>query len=70
MKELIDIRIKNNMTQQDMADFLEVSFSYYTKIEKGLKTPSYNFLIKLKKKFPELDMNIFLIINNTNSVKK
>lgn len=68
MKELLNLRLRLKWTQEQMAKYLEVSFSYYSKIESGVKTPSYNFLIKVKEKFPELDMNIFLCAHNTKSV--
>lgn len=68
MDSLIKQRIKINFTQQEMANKLGVSHSYYSKLENGNKTPSYNFLVKVKKEFPELDMNIFLDNNNTKSV--
>lgn len=59
MKELFELRKKHNYTQKEMAIYLEVSISFYAKVENGVKMPSYNFVQKIKKRFPEFDTNIF-----------
>lgn len=59
MKELIDLRKKLNYTQKEMAEYLGVSVSYYAKVENNSKLPSYNFIMKIKKIFPECDTNNF-----------
>ncbi|MGG7191167.1 helix-turn-helix domain-containing protein [Clostridium paraputrificum] len=35
-----------------MADKLGTTLSFYTKVELGVRNPSYNFLIKFKEAFP------------------
>ena len=59
MKDLAFIRNKLNLTQAEMAEKLGVSFSYYQKIENGYKPPSYNFINKFIKIFPDTDISIF-----------
>lgn len=49
---LSHFRIKNSFTQKDMADKLGTTLSFYTKVELGVRNPSYNFLIKFKEAFP------------------
>lgn len=53
------VRIRNNLTKNEMAKLLGFSESYYEKIEKGERKPSREFLYQLKKNFPKIDMNIF-----------
>ena len=59
MKGLASIRKKLNLTQAEMAEKLDVSFSYYQKIENGYKQPSYNFINKFTEIFPDTDISIF-----------
>lgn len=40
-----------------MAKMLEVSISYYSKIESGYRTPSYEFMLKLKVKFTDVNID-------------
>lgn len=56
---LKEFRESLGITQAKMASELQVSFSYYSKVEQGFKTPGFAFLKKLKAKFPEYDMNGF-----------
>lgn len=42
-----------------MAEKMNISKSYYEKVEKGFKKPGRGFLEKFKETFPEGDMNIF-----------
>lgn len=55
--ELILFRKNRNMSCEEMARELNISLSYYWKIEKGERNPSYNFLDKLKKIFPEINID-------------
>lgn len=63
MKDLLKLRKKLNFTQQEMAEYLDVSISFYAKVENNTRMPSYNFIMKIKKKFPEFDTNIFFANN-------
>ncbi len=53
MKTLVDFRLKKSFTPTEMSEKLGVTLSYYRKIEKGTRNPSYNFLKKFKTVFPE-----------------
>ncbi len=54
-----------------MAERVGISESYYEKIEYGDRSPSYNFLTKFKRAFPESDTEeIFLSQNHTLCVDK
>lgn len=50
---LVDFRNKKKLTQREMANLLGTTLSYYSKIELGLRNPSYNFLDKFKKQFKD-----------------
>lgn len=43
--------IKNDLTQQEMADKLEISKSHYTAVELGKVDPSVSLLEKFAKEF-------------------
>lgn len=59
MKFLQEFRKRKNKTQQEMADILGVSKSYYEKIEYSNREPSREFMEAFKRAFPDFDMNIF-----------
>lgn len=40
-------RLSQDMTQQDLADLVSVNRAYLAEIERCVKEPSYNFLMKL-----------------------
>lgn len=49
-------------TQNEMASLLEITLSFYSKIELGLKNPSLKTIKKFKEAFPTANVdNIFLI---------
>ena len=70
MNYLKDLRKSLNLNKKEMANKIGISVSYYEKIESGERYASRNFLIKLKQKFPQFDMNIFFSQQYTNSVSK
>nr|WP_319218493.1 helix-turn-helix transcriptional regulator [uncultured Trichococcus sp.] len=59
LKVLVKLREKYSLTQVEMAKRIKVSISDYTKTEGGFKTPSFNFIQKVKNTFPEVDANDF-----------
>lgn len=64
--KLSDFRKEQKLTQVEMARHLDVSFSHYSKIEAGIRNPSYNFLVSFKEKFPDAQVdNIFFKENRT-----
>ena len=65
-QNLIALRKNNKMSVAGMAGVIGISESYYEKIEHGTRAPSYNFLVKFKKAFPNEDAEqIFLSQNHT-----
>ena len=52
--ELERIRNGMNLNQKQMAKIIGISTSYYYKIEAGYRFPSYSFLKKFKKAFPNI----------------
>lgn len=48
---LVNFRNEKMLTQKEMANLLGTTLSYYSKIELGLRNPSYNFLDKFKTQF-------------------
>ena len=59
MNELKKFRENLGFTQNEFADSIGISASYYIKIELGDRKPSREFITKLKNKYPEFDTNKF-----------
>ncbi len=59
MEILKKFRLNRNYTTLQMAEKIGVSKSLYEKVELGIRKPSREFTSKLKKEFPEFDVNIF-----------
>lgn len=49
---LVEFRTETSQTQQKVAITMEISLSFYQKIESGIRNPSYNFLCVFKEKYP------------------
>ena len=63
---LVDFRNSKKLTQKEMAEKVGTTLSYYSKIELGLRNPSYNFMEKFKANFGDACVDeIFLRKNNT-----
>ncbi len=60
---LSEFRSLKDMTQHQMSSVLGISFSLYSKIEAGARNPSYNFILRLTKEFPDANPNE-LFFNN------
>lgn len=69
MKILKDFRESIGKTQQEMADELQISKSYYEKIESGERSVSRELIDRIKERYPIIDLNIFLNKNHTKCVK-
>lgn len=54
---LVNFRNCLGLTQQEMAKYLGSTLSHYSKIELGIRNPSYNFLVKFKEKFPDVKID-------------
>ena len=61
MKCLKEFRISLGYTIQQIAISMGVSKSLYEKVEMGFRKPSSSFISKLKKTYPQFDINIFFI---------
>lgn len=59
--ELQKFRVKNKLTQEQMATKLNVTFSHYKAIEYCQRNPSFELLRKFKTEFPKANVDkIFL----------
>lgn len=47
IERLIELRTRNNLTQEDVANLLKVSRTAYSNYEKGIREMSYESLVKL-----------------------
>lgn len=63
---LSDYRKSLKLTQQEMAERIGVSYSHYSKIEAGIRNPSYNFLVSIKNEFPQLNIDDTFFLNTFN----
>ena len=59
MNTLVNFRNLNKLTQKQMAERLGITLTLYSKIELGLRNPSYNFLVKFKQAFKEADEALY-----------
>lgn len=60
-EKLIEFRKKKKLTQREMSELLEITISFYSKIELGVKNPSLKIIKRFKEKFPKANIeNIFL----------
>lgn len=59
-KTLKQIRIRHKLTQLQLSNKLNISRSYISEIEKGIKTPSYDVLKKYSNEFKVPVSIIFL----------
>ena len=49
-------RLKNNLTQQEMADKLDITKIHYCRIETGANDPSFGLMEKFEQEFEYDDM--------------
>lgn len=54
---LKEFRLQKNLEQKQIAKEIGVSASYYCKVEQGVRNPSYMFMSKLKKRFPDVNID-------------
>ncbi|MFH5812107.1 helix-turn-helix domain-containing protein [Companilactobacillus sp. FL22-1] len=57
MEILKELRNKSGMNQRDMAKILNISYSHYVKLENNFVNPGFKLIKKIKKEFPEVDLN-------------
>jgi len=51
--KLAEFREALGVSQDDIANLLGVSRSYYEKVEQGNRNPSYNFIKKFVEQYPQ-----------------
>lgn len=68
MKTLKEFREAIGKTQEEMANELEISKSFYEKIESNERKPGRELIERIKQKYPLIDVNIFLNLNYTKCV--
>lgn len=64
MEQLRRFRNSLGLTISQFASNMNVSKSLYEKVECGARKPSREFITKLKKTYPQFDVNIFFISQN------
>ena len=57
MDKLREFSESLHMSQKNMAKRIGVSPSYYYKVESGYQNPSYEFLAKFKRSFPNASVD-------------
>lgn len=57
MDKLREFRESLHVSQKNMAKRIGVSPSYYYKVESGYQNPSYEFLAKFKRSFPNASVD-------------
>jgi len=67
MNKLLEFRNKLNKSTLEMASIIGVSKSYYEKIEYEDRNPSYNFITKFKRAFPNADVNAIFFTNESHA---
>lgn len=59
MEELKSFRESLGFTPEAFAKHIQVSISLYQKVETGNRRPSREFTEKLKRCYPQFDVNVF-----------
>lgn len=57
MVQLVNFRVGAGLTQKEMSSKIGTTLTFYSKVELGLRNPSYNFICKFKKAFPSVDVD-------------
>ncbi len=65
-KNLKILRIQNDLTQDGMADRLGVSRTGYINVELGKSKGSIDFWLKVKKEFPDADIEELVKVRKKN----
>lgn len=55
--KLLEFRKSKGLKKKEIAKEIGISPSYYYKVESGYQNPSYEFLVKFKKRFPEISVD-------------
>ena len=66
MRSLKKFRAEKGMSKNEIAHLLGVSLSFYDKIERGERNPSYSFICKFKSTFPSSDADVIFFGNESH----
>lgn len=70
MKTLLNFRKEHSLNSSQMAKILGITLSYYRKIEKGTRNPSYNFILKFKEVFPNANVDDIFFKSKLDEMSK
>lgn len=70
MQSLKKFRSEKGMSKNDIAQLLGVSLSFYDKIERGERNPSYSFICKFKSTFPSSDADVIFFESQSHNLCK
>lgn len=70
MRSLKKFRAEKGMSKNEIAHLLGVSLSFYDKIERGERNPSYSFICKFKSTFPSSDADLIFFENESHVLCK
>lgn len=65
---LVQFRKNISLTQEEFSQKIGITLTYYSKIELGLRNPSYNFLNKFKNVFPEASIDEIFFENRQHEL--
>lgn len=65
MIELKKFRHSKGLSQEKIARTLDITVSYYSQIERGYVPFSREFILKMKRTFPEIDINKIFFTDET-----
>lgn len=68
MNSLVDFRVSNNLTQLEISKKIGISHSYYSKIELGIRNPSFDFLFKFKNTFKDANIDKIFFENKSHEM--
>lgn len=60
---LKEFREKNRITQDELSKEINVSKSYISKIESGFQNPSFEFIKKIKNRYPWVNIDEMFFTN-------
>ncbi|GAA0115689.1 helix-turn-helix transcriptional regulator [Clostridium senegalense] len=66
--KLVNFRVKQKLTQQEMSKKIGTTLTFYSKVELGERNPSYNFIVKLKKEFPNANVDSIFFDNELHEM--
>lgn len=61
---LKEYRERNNLTQEELAERIGISVTFYSEIERGKKLPSSKLIVKI---YREMELDYIPLSNNTYS---